>query len=223
MPDAAADARAEASGPALDVESESAINNDVSSDADASSDANPSDDVDAAVDAPDDGDDGSSMVDVDPCGETGAVQRASVSGAAPQLYCTASEPCAKGLLCIGDGCDLPWICTLHGPEQGEHPCPDDYAPYCGCDGVTYMALRTCPDRPYDRYGACEDGVNCSPTKLKCPDAPEPTCPAGQVPSVAAGKYGPCVPVERCQCEFVFECPHREKYQCNATTFHCGPI
>jgi hypothetical protein len=142
----------------------------------------------------------------------------------PDLFeCTADMPCPLGLLCVGAGCDDGWQCFAH--YEGvlpHHPCPKDMAPYCGCNGVTFYAIRSCPDRPYDRPGRCEDGVNCDPTSLRC-SGPEIFCPEGQVPSVTDGHYDRCVPIGLCQCEFVFQCPHREKYACNTTSQRCEPV
>jgi hypothetical protein len=103
----------------------------------------------------------------------------------------------------------------------EHPCPGDTVEYCGCDGVTFEALDTCPDRPFEHWGACEDGVNCDPGDLRCTLA-EPTCPDGMVASVVKGNYGPCVPFSDCRCEFGWECPQSDKYTCDATAHRCGP-
>jgi hypothetical protein len=136
------------------------------------------------------------------------------------LYCTADTPCPRPLICVGGGCDDIWECFSH--FEPHHPCPTDLAPYCGCDGVTFYAIRSCPDRPYDRAGRCEDGVNCDPTQLRC-SGPEIDCPEGQVPSVVDGHYGPCVPFGLCQCEFVWECPHREKYACDSNLKRCQAL
>jgi hypothetical protein len=173
-------------------------------------------------------DDTSAPPDSSPCNEASApksVRKAPPPGfMAPaggdQIDCTSTKPCPPGLLCVGGGCDDGWQCFVHAQEPGEHPCPTDSEAYCGCDGVTFMAIRTCPDRPYERVGACEDGVSCDPTQLRC-SVPEPRCPAGYVPSVVDGNYGGCVPYSLCQCEFVWQCPHREQYKCDTTTRRCG--
>ena len=177
----------------------------------------------------------SDATDTNPCRETGAPRpvlsaRRTLRKEAPpgfvmpaggeQIDCTSSKPCPPTMMCIGGGCDDIWQCYAHAPA--EHPCPTDYEPYCGCDGVTFMAIRSCPDRPYQRVGACEDGVSCDPTRVQCSE-PEPPCPEGQVPSVVAGQFGACVPISNCQCEFVWECPHREKYKCDVTIRRCGPL
>jgi hypothetical protein len=172
--------------------------------------------------------------DANPCNEAGAsrtLQKSARTGrpappgfVAPasgeQIECTATKPCPPTMMCIGGGCDDVWQCYAHA--DGEHPCPTDYEPYCGCDGVTFMAIRTCPDRPYERVGACEDGVSCDPTRLLC-SVPEPPCPQGQVRSVVDGRYAACVPHHYCQCEFVWECPQREKYKCDVTTRRCAAL
>jgi hypothetical protein len=66
--------------------------------------------------------------------------------------------------------------------------------------------------------------NCDPTDLLCPDEKEPSCPAGQVPTIAHGHYTTtCVPISSCRCEYVYECPHRERYECNLTNNRCEPV
>jgi hypothetical protein len=142
-----------------------------------------------------------------------------------ELYCTDSRPCGAGLLCGGFSCDTRWTCFAHQDNYPEgtyaHPCPTETAPYCGCDGVTFYPLDTCPDRPYEHVGACDDGVNCNPGVLRC-NQTEPTCPEGMVPSVVRGAYGPCVAISDCRCEFVFDCPHRETYRCDGVARRCVP-
>jgi hypothetical protein len=180
-----------------------------------------------APDATSDSSDGAPP-DSDPCREAGGprpVRNEPPLGfvmppGGAQIDCTSSKPCPPGLMCMGAACDDIWQCYAHA--DGKHPCPTDYEPYCGCDGVTFMAIRSCPDRPYERVGACEDGVSCDPTRLKCIE-PEPPCPDGKVPWVVAGRYGACVPYYYCQCEFVWECPHREKYRCDTTTRRCTDL
>jgi hypothetical protein len=185
-------------------------------------------DVDVADGAPSDttGDDRSvdaTVMDAPSCGDAGTRalrQRARAPSA--QIECTPNKPCPPGLMCLGGGCDDVWCCMVHadGPEQ--HPCPTEMAPYCGCDGVTFFALYTCPDRPYERVGACEEGVSCDPTDLLC-SGPEPPCPEGFVRSVVRGRYDVCVAVETCRCEFVWECPQRDKYACDTSAQRCRPI
>jgi len=132
--------------------------------------------------------------------------------------CTDDSPCGIGLLCGGLNCDSPWVCFTHGPPA-HHPCPPTTAPYCGCDGVTFNPLNTCPDRPYEHVGACDDGVNCNPDDLRCTEL-EPSCPDGMLPSVVKGSYGPCVPASTCRCEFVWQCPHGDLYSCDTSARRC---
>jgi len=139
-----------------------------------------------------------------------------------QNACSSSMPCTLGLLCVGDNCDTRWECLTHvsGPEQ--HPCPTDIVAYCGCDDVTFFALDSCPDRPYQHIGTCDDGVNCDPTDLRCSEV-EPTCAEGEIASVVYGAYGECVPFSSCRCEFLWECPHRDRYQCDRTSRRCRAV
>jgi hypothetical protein len=177
-------------------------------------------DGDARIDAASE----ASMADSNRCSDASGGPREDIwipdSGGSALFICTADMPCLGGLLCVGGGCDDVWECFAH--DQPKHPCPMDFAPYCGCDGVTFMAIRSCPDRPYDRVGRCEDGVNCDPTLLRC-SGPEPICPEGEVPSIVDGQYDRCVPFGLCACEFVWECPHREKYACDTTARRCHTV
>jgi hypothetical protein len=131
--------------------------------------------------------------------------------------CSGTRPCAADLICHGLRCDERWECL---PHQKAHPCPVEMVSYCGCDGVTFQALSSCADRPFAHIGACDDGVNCDPTDLLC-SAEEPNCEQGTLASVVKGAYGPCVPFASCRCEYLWECPHREKYACDRTTWRCG--
>ena len=160
-------------------------------------------------------------IDTSPCSEAGAFTPLRRSGPSSlnQVSCSPTQPCPAGMSCMGMGCDDVWECFAHAASPGEHPCPTDSAAYCGCDGVTFMALRTCPDRPYEREGACEDGVNCDPSALNCGGI-EPMCPQGQVPSVVDGRYGACVAANLCVCESDAQCPHRDKFTCDTIKSRC---
>jgi hypothetical protein len=131
--------------------------------------------------------------------------------------CTASSPCDPIYICFGLSCDDRWECL---PHHEPHPCPKDWVPHCGCDGVTFYASSSCADRPYLHIGACGDGANCDPTDLRC-NQPEPSCAPGSLASVVNGVYGPCIPFASCRCEYHWECPHREKYACDRTTWRCA--
>jgi hypothetical protein len=189
---------------------------------DAASDAFDGSSGDAPFDTPRGTADATADADVDPCGVPAALAnslRGSESIPSGQIECTATKPCPPMHECIGGGCDDIWHCIQHVEGQGEHPCSTEPAQYCGCDNVTFTAVLVCPNRPYQRAGACEDGVSCDPTMLRC-STPEPRCPEGQVPSVVDGRYGACVPIHFCRCQFVWECPHREKYMCDTTNLRC---
>jgi hypothetical protein len=136
--------------------------------------------------------------------------------------CSSSKPCTDGLVCVGDNCDTRWKCETHASAAGEHPCPTNIVAYCGCDDVTFFAFDTCPDRPYQHIGACDDGFNCDPTDLRCSEV-EPTCAEGEIASVVHRAYGECVPFSFCRCEFVWECPHRDKYQCDRPSRRCRAV
>lgn len=132
--------------------------------------------------------------------------------------CTIARPCPTGMQCIGDNCEARWQCISDNTPL-THPCPTDSATYCGCDGVTFEAANTCPDRPFQYAGACGEGANCDPSDLRCTEA-EPPCEEGSLPSVVDGRYGPCVPFAFCRCEYAWECPRREQYVCDFVARHC---
>jgi hypothetical protein len=166
--------------------------------------------------------------------EVGAADSGECGAVRPDVYlpdaddenaCTSSKPCAPGtpgLICVGDNCDRRWQCQPHAAAAGQHPCPTDIVAYCGCDGVTFFAFDSCSDRPYQHTGAYQDGVNCDPTDLRCSEV-EPTCADGEIASVVYGAYGECVPISSCRCEFVWECPHRDEYQCDRTSRRCRAL
>ena len=124
--------------------------------------------------------------------------------------CSVDQPCVKGD-CIGSSCDKVWNCFSH--FNGEHPCPTETIPYCGCDGKTYFFPITCPEVPYLHAGACGDGVNCDRNDVRCIQ-PEPDCGPGRVASVVGTCFGPCVPITSCRCMFQFECPQNDLYTCS---------
>ncbi len=68
--------------------------------------------------------------------------------------CLSADDCASGV-CEGEGCDEanPGTCM---PKM--RPCTRDLRPYCGCDGETFQASGTCPNRRFERRGACEEEV-----------------------------------------------------------------
>lgn len=141
--------------------------------------------------------------------------RGSCDGPMPTL-CTADLPCVGGV-CTGDFCGEPWQCLHLGM-----PCTEDAAPYCGCDGTTFYASSTCPDRPYVHRGPCESGgVNCDQRFVSC-DALPPTCAMGEAPRVVGGCWGECVPISECACARADDCPMPETYTCHGHTNRCGP-
>jgi hypothetical protein len=120
--------------------------------------------------------------------------------------CTTTSPCATGLTCSGDACSEAWQCVVHFDETVEHPCDPATMLYCGCDGVTFEASITCPDRPFAHPGACGDGESCFTQAIRCVEPP-PVCPEGQAPSVVDDCYGSCIPVTSCRCLAPYHCPN----------------
>jgi hypothetical protein len=167
-------------------------------------------DADQSIDGPTaDASDGGSAAD--------AADADTRDSDAPPLNatCTIDQPCVNGN-CQGTSCDQSWLCF---PHFAPHPCPLDVIPYCGCDGKTYYFPITCPEVPYEHAGECGDGVNCDPVDVRCKQA-EPDCGVGMVASVVRGCYGPCVPIASCRCVYSFECPQRDKYDCNTAEQRC---
>ena len=170
--------------------------------------------IDSVTDAANDAIDASDAVRCDDV--FGPVYR---PGADDQGACTGSIPCTMGEICFGLACDERWECVAHFKP---HPCPTEIVAYCGCDGVTFQAPWTCADRPFEHVGACDNGVNCDPSDVRCSQE-EPSCEPGTVASVVNGVYGPCVPFASCRCEYIWECPHRERYACDRSRWRCGEL
>ena len=185
-----------------------------------SADASP-DGTDAHADgAIDDSEDVAPDATIEASGCSDASGPVYVPDADDLTACSGSHPCtALGLICLGDNCNERWECL---PHYQKHPCPMDSVPHCGCDGVTFQSPDGCADRPYEHIGECSDGANCDPTDLRCSDQ-EPTCAPGWLPSIVHGVYGPCIPFSSCRCEFLWECPHRDIYACDRTTWRCAEL
>jgi hypothetical protein len=194
---------------------------------DAAVDGSTNDDAmtDAASDTADATDESDATDDGDACNAL-SWQAPSLRGLGPSPLpvgeCTATMPCGAGLMCIGTSCSEAWTCIPHLRGPGEHPCPPDNVPYCGCDGVTFMSPLSCADRPWAFQGACSDGVSCDASMVPCGSIP-PTCPAGQVPSVVNGEYGYCVDIKYCRCDAIDATPTKcpAPYTCNTSTKRCG--
>ncbi len=66
--------------------------------------------------------------------------------------CTSAAGCSRGEICVGSpGCGTPWTCV----RDTGRTCTGDFVPFCGCDGRTFGASSTCPDRPFRRLGSCD--------------------------------------------------------------------
>jgi hypothetical protein len=133
--------------------------------------------------------------------------------------CTSASPCGPELTCEGVACGDAWQCISHFDDTREHPCAPETMLYCGCDGVTFEASVTCPDRPFTHPGACGDGVSCTKEAVRCAD-PKPVCPDGQEASVVNDCWGACVPATECRCFAHWMCPNLAVYTCLAGA-RCG--
>jgi len=166
-------------------------------------------DEDSPTDVSSDGRDEPPTADARPCVDGGPrnLQNPPFSESpAPAYVCTATMPCLDGLICWGLTCEETWECYAHAATPDQHPCSTNFVPYCGCNGVTFMTSENCPDRPYVFQGACDGGISCDFSTVFCGQE-EPTCPAGQVPSVIAGFFERCVPIGLCRCETNAQCPN----------------
>jgi hypothetical protein len=156
-------------------------------------------------------------------GTAGTSSTGGTTGDDP-FKCTASQACTGQLLCAGPNCStMPWDCVSHldmPPGFLAHPCPTETMEFCGCDGVTFEAPPTCPDRPYQHAGSCGDGYNCNASNVGCTDA-VPTCPPGQAASIVNDCFAECVSTLDCRCEYNWQCP--TGYQCNRDNWHCIPL
>jgi len=57
-------------------------------------------------------------------------------------------------------------------------------------------------------------------RVRCSE-PAPSCPDGQAAAVAAGCWGPCVPIAMCRCDQNWQCPTGTRCALYPT-FRCGP-
>lgn len=64
--------------------------------------------------------------------------------------CLSANDCASGA-CEGEGCgeESPGVCVSE-----VRPCTRDLRPYCGCDGETFSASSSCPNRRFAAPGPC---------------------------------------------------------------------
>lgn len=155
------------------------------------------------------------------------------SGADDLFKCTETTPCTSQLICHASDCSTRvWDCVTHRPLPSEgageasslppgfqphHPCPAETMSFCSCEGVTFVAPVTCPDRPYQHAGACDEGYNCNPNHNLCAQT-APSCGPGEAPSIVDECYASCVPTTDCRCEFNWECP--TGLQCDRTQWRC---
>jgi hypothetical protein len=138
----------------------------------------------------------------------------TVDAGPPGPECSATSPCTAGT-CVGSSCSGAWTCVADGRE-----CTDNLTQYCGCDGVTFSDSPTCPGRPYLYQGACGALFDCDARKVTC-DVMTPSCAEGQVPRVEGNCWGPCVPIDQCQCTAAEQCPQPNQYTSLLSAGHCS--
>lgn len=162
------------------------------------------------------GDGGGGDASATDAAETDAPSGSSCGGFAGDT-CGPDEWCDYAADCGGD--DGTGTCRPR-PEG----CGEIYMPVCGCDGVTHSNECEAQAAGVDvmHSGECRtpDGVSCNPASVDC-DAPTPSCPEGQVPSVTGGCWGDCVGISQCECSAASDCPEPERYTCHGTSSRCG--
>ncbi len=105
---------------------------------------------------------GSSSCPLRPYSHRGECATVVDGGPAPGA-CRGNVDCPANHICVGpDGCGVPWNCR----RVADTSCTRDLAPFCACDGGTFMASSTCPGRPFLHRGACA---------VSTPDAGPTTC------------------------------------------------
>lgn len=146
-------------------------------------------------------------------GEAGSAGTAGSGGS--KTGCTESSQCTI----FSDCCS----CIALGPgDPAPTPCPA----LCATDKCTELGID--PNKqPECQAGQCVVGFDCDSSKAVCA-MPPPSCPAGHVPSVPGGCWGPCVPAT--DCSFVPDCDHCDpssqlcvQYAAWTVENHCVPI
>jgi hypothetical protein len=161
-------------------------------------DASGGEDAASAEDASGPADDAAtSLADSGPQSDAGAGATCGGRGGTP---CPAGTFCNFPPSSICGRADGPGTCTpipLRCPITGDA--------VCGCDGTTYTnaCLAARASVSVESTGPCP--TRCDPDLVVCA-SPRPRCLLGQVPSVVAGCWGPCVPIEECTCTTVDDCP-----------------
>ena len=76
--------------------------------------------------------------------------------------CDGNTDCESGI-CEGQGCGVKQgVCVARNRR-----CTRDLRPYCGCDGKTFKASGTCPNRRYSKRGPCEEPAAKKPAGASC--------------------------------------------------------
>jgi hypothetical protein len=139
-------------------------------------------------------------------GSTGATSSGGEPGSAGSPSGTAGAPANSGAECESDDqcavfndcceCDV-------GAASEEHPQCEKLCIQSACDARGITA------QPHCRSKRCVFDLSCDHSQVTCKSA-KPVCPAGQIPSVTASCWGPCIDVG--QCSDVTDCS-----ECPAST------
>jgi hypothetical protein len=153
---------------------------------------------------------GASGAGGDSCGGRGQMECPGGS------YCSFPEDADCGRF------DAPGTCTA----LTDVACGEIYSPVCGCDGETYdnPCSAAQAGMSIDHEGECDapqGGYDCTLSGVACLIA-IPECAEGQVPSADGACFGPCVPIEECNCGGPDDCPFPDRYTCWMSAGHCGP-
>ncbi|HYJ07753.1 MAG TPA: hypothetical protein VEX18_02060 [Polyangiaceae bacterium] len=114
-------------------------------------------------------------------GSAGSASGAAGAQASSGPECESDDQCAV----FNDCCE----CDV-GAASEEHPQCEKLCIQSACDARGITAQPRC------RSKRCVFDLSCDHSQVTCKSA-KPECPAGQIPSVTASCWGPCIDVSQC--------------------------